>query len=267
MTTYTVRWVAATDATIATDYKVYSDKATSGVFVLDGTVNATDRGDGSYTPYATTLGAILNDISTSVTLSDAANFADGDYISVEGEMILLNGKSGSQFNTCTRGVGGSVVVSHANGVAIYKSHESGSVEVITWGTRKVVSVRVARLDSGVESVSTESVIVNPTPPPNNGYTTLYGILRSTQGNPLSGITVTMDIEASGPYFTSSGAVIYYQQATSTTDADGYFQFFVPRDSKTQNDKTISIKVGTGGAMIDWTVSTIPDVDYINFLET
>lgn len=267
MATYTVRWVAALDATVSTQYKIYSDEAASGTYAEEATVSASDRGDGQYTPYSTTLNGAITATAASLVFTDATNFANGEYVSIENEIIKLGGKSGNTFASCERGIGGSVKVAHDTLTTIYKAHESTSITIATFGSRKIIRVKVTRLDNSLESVASESNIIKPTNPPSNNYTTLYGILRSAQGSPLSAVDVTMTIASSGAYQIGTGDVLYKQTEEAVTDADGYFEFFVPRTAKTDSDKEITLAIGTGSGLITWSVESVPDVDSINFIET
>lgn len=266
MPSYTIRWVAALDATSTTQYNVYSDEATSGTFALESSVAATDRGDGSYTPYQTTLSGSISATAVSLIFDSATNFANNEYVSIEGEIVRLGGKSGSTFASCARGIGGSVRVAHASGVAIYKAHESAAVTIASFGSRNVVRVRVMRSQDATESVAAEAAVVNPTKPPTNEYATLYGVLKSAQGAPVVGETVLMLLEASGAYQIASGDMLYKREESDTTDVDGYFQFFVPRTGKTENDKIVTLTIGSGDGKLVWVIESVPDQDFINFIE-
>jgi predicted RecA/RadA family phage recombinase len=266
MATYTLRWVASVDADASTVYNIYTDEGTRGTFVLESTDSSSNRGDGSYSPYTTTLASLVTDSATSITVASATNFSSGDYVMIGGEVIVLGTPTGATFNGCTRGAGGSVPLAHDSGATVYKMHESASVSV-TFTGRHVITCLVKRENSGSESVAAETKLVSPILPPNNNYSTVYGVLSDVQGNSLNNIAVTLSISTSGAYIPGSGLSIYKEVESTTTDQDGYFQFFVPRSDSVELDaRTITLTIGTGASEIVWDLTSIPNVDAINFLE-
>lgn len=265
MTTVTVRWVAATDADIDTDYKIQSDEAAAGTFADITTQNSTDRGDGSYTPYSTTLNGALSESATSLTLTDGTNFPNGAYIWVGRECILLAGKSSNSYSGCTRGVAGTKPEAQSNGATIYRMHESYSDDV-TFGSRYVVRHRVIRIQGGDQSVAAEATSIKPPVPPQNNLCCLYGILKDPQGNVQNGISASLTISLNNNYVPSESEIILQTTETTTSDADGFFYFFVNKDNYKNgaSDATYTVTINSDLA---WSVDVLPDQDAINILET
>ena len=266
MATVTLRWAAAEAAVSTTDYKIYSDEATSGTFVLVTTRDATNRGDGSYAPYATALTSEVAAGATSLTLDTATNFADGDYAFVENELFLLGGKSGSVFSACVGGQGETVKAKHLAGASVFKAHESYAATV-SFGSRKVVRFRIAQLDAGVEAVPEEITALNPTLPPTSNLTTIYGIVDDA-GTPVANLPVELIINQADNYHPSTGEQFLRRSRRVTTDADGYWEFVVARDRAHAGGDlyTITISPDDTTEKWVWTVRTVPDVDSVNVVE-
>lgn len=264
-TTVTLRWVAATNATSGSTYKIYNDTGTAGTFVLLTTASATDRGDGSYTPYSTTLnqGGTLTATGTSLTLTSGTNFSQGDYVVIDREMIQLGTKSTNTFSGCTRGVGGTVPRTHTDGSTVYKAHET-TADAATFGaSRYVIRYRIAHVLSASESIPVEVTAVNPPDPPDTSFITLYGIREDENGGPKSGETATLTITATNPYGFDTGESLYSATKTTTVGSDGFFYFYVRRDSVVAGRSAVSLSVGSTA----WTVASLPDQANVNFLET
>lgn len=263
-------WVAPADADANTDYRIESDKGTSGTFIEVSTEDATDRGDGSYAPYATTLNGALSATAVSITLTDATNFADGDYAMINREIVYLDGKSGNTFATCLRGVGGTLPVAHDTGAAVKAAHETYVDSAVDFGSRSVIRYKVIRIQGANESVAGELIAVYPPPPPYSNLVTLYGVLEDIQGNPQSGIAVTLVLNDTDNFGIDTGEGILKQTETDTSDADGFFHFFVRRPATHSGPAPdgAGILTLTIGADVTWSVDNLPDdVDYVNYLET
>ena len=114
MASIVIRWAAASDADVNTDYKVYSDYAQSGTFALVVTQNSTLNA-GKYPPVTSTLSGSISATETTIVLASGTDFNTSDYISIDGEIIKLGTKATSTFTGSTRGVGSSVAIAHNNG--------------------------------------------------------------------------------------------------------------------------------------------------------
>lgn len=265
-------WAAAADATVATSYKIQSDLAASGTFVTITTQSASNRGDGSYDPHETTLNGLVSVEDTAITLTDATNFAEGDYIVIQSdyarEMVLLGSKSGATFSNCTRGIGATVPQEHESGAVVYQAHESYLDSAVNFGSRHVIRYRVIRVQGSDESVAAELPAINPTLPPTNNLTTVWGILQDIQGNPKSGITISLAISEADNFHTDSGEFLYKEAETTTTDTDGYFELFIPRNAAHGGGGVFTLSIDAGGAgASSWSITSIPDQDHVNFLDT
>lgn len=265
-----LRWVAPADADVNTDYRIESDKDTSGTFTTVATQNSTDRGDGAYAPYASTLNGALSATAVSITLTDATNFANGNYVQIDKEIVLLGGKSGNTFATCARGVGGTLPMAHDDGTAVKAAHETYTDSAVDFGARNVVRYKVVRVQGSNESVAAELIAVYPPVPPYSNLVTLYGIMEDIQGNPQSGLDVTLVLNDTDNFGVDTGEGIVKQTESDTTDADGFFHFFVRRPSthggpSPDGAGTLTLTIGTD---VTWAVDNLPDgVDYVNYLET
>lgn len=265
-----LRWVPPADADVNTDYRIEADTATSGTFATVATQGSTDRGDGSYTPYTSTLNGALTATAVSITLADATNFANGDYVQIDKEIVLLGGKSGNTFAACARGVGGTLPVAHDNGAAAKAAHETYTDSAVDFGARKVIRYKVIRIQGSDESVATELIAVHPPPPPFSNLVTLYGIMEDIQGNPQSGLDVTLVLNDTDNFGIDTSEGIVKQNETATTDADGFFYFFVRRPATHSGPApdgagSLTLTIGTD---VTWSVDSLPDdVDYVNYLET
>lgn len=265
-----LRWVPPADADVDTDYRIESDKATSGTFVTVATQSSVDRGDGSYTPYASSLNGALTSTAVSITLADATNFSNGDYVQIDKEIVLLGGKSGNTFATCARGVGGTLPVAHDDGAAVKAAHETYTDSGVDFGSRSVIRYKVIRIQGTAESIAAELIAVYPPKPPYSNLLTLYGVLEDIQGNPQSAISVTLVLNDTDNFAIDTGEAIVKQTESDTTDADGFFSFFVRRPATHSGPApdgagSFTLTIGTDNT---WAVANLPDdVDYVNYLET
>jgi hypothetical protein len=261
-TTVDLYWVAPSDATASTNYKIQSDETASGTFVDVATQGATDRGDASYAPYTAILSGALTAGATAVVMDDATNFADGDYVMIDRELFLLGGKSGNTFSDCTPGVGGTAQRPHDDGVTIYAAHEHYQDAPTFASGRHVIRYHIIRVESGVESVAAEMLAVNPTLPPTNNLTTVWGVL-DLSGSPQANITVRLVIGDGDNYMASTSEMLYKKIQTETTDTDGYFEFAIPRDVDRVGGDAYTLTIDPGGEGDEaFTITSVPNVDTV-----
>lgn len=268
MADVTLRWVGALDADINTDYVIESDAAESGTFASVITQGAT----APYTPVSTTLDGALDDSTTTVILTDGTNFAEGDVIVVDKEPILLGTKSTHTFSGCTRAYGQGAPAAHADLATVYKAHESYTATV-TFGNRAVIRFRIHSTDGTDTSDKLEIVAVQPPQPPTSNLCAVWGVLEDLQGNPDSGVVVTCAFLASvagtvetDAYGVDTGELIEATSQTDTTDADGFFHFFLRRDSS-RNSGIYRVTWPSGSGTASWDVTAVPDQSHINIAKT
>ena len=261
----TLYWAGPSDADANTDYRIESDKGTSGTFATVATVDATSP----YASYTTTLDMAdgLTATAVSLTVDDATNFADDDYVVIDRELILLGGKSSETFSTCTRNRGGTMPVAHADAATVANAHETYTDSAVNFGSRHCIRYRVIRVESSGESVAAEFLAVNPTLPPTNNLCRIWGVLDNMSA-PVSGVTVSLAIADSDNYHTDTSEVIRKATQTATTDNDGYFELLIPRNiSRAGGDNfTLTIDPGNSGEYAR-TITTVSDTDSVNFLLT
>lgn len=264
MPTVTLRWRGSTDAVSGDAYKIETDLSVSGTFA---TLVASQAATSPYDPNATTLSGALTASATSLTLADATDFVDGDYILVDREMILLAGKSGSTFSGVTRGVGGTLPIAHADGATVYEAHESYSWSP-SFGSRNLFRARIIFIDaseSNAESVAAEVAVISPTAPPTNNLVTVFGILTDSQGGPVSGATVQIVLSEGGAYSQDSGETLRVETESTTTDADGYWELYTPPTAAFQGAVTRTLTVDVGGSSPEVaTLGTVPEVTSIHY---
>ena len=254
----TLRWVAANNADASTDYKIEADKTTSGTFVTVITRDATDRGDGAYIPYATTLSNSLDSTDIAVILADATNFGSGDYILIDKELIVLGIKNIDTYTGCTRGVSGTIPATHSNGATVTKAHETYTDTNVNFGNRRVIRYRIKRVQGSDESVGAEIVIVNPPEPMYTNLCTVWGIMEDVTGTPQSGMAVKLTIDDEDNYGLDTGETVIKSMAQAVTDEDGFFAFQVRRD-------IAPLTLSMDGLI--WTVQNLPEEASVNFLRT
>ena len=264
MADVTLRWPAATDADASTDYQIESDETTSGTFaeLAASPLNSTDRGDGSYVPYETTLNGALTASATDLTLTSGTNFSNGDYIIIDKEMILLAGKSTNDFSGCTRGVGGTIPQAHSDGAAVYAVHESHADTPTYASGRYVIRYRITRVQGSDTSVAAEATAVNPPLPPTNNLITLWGVVEDIQGNPTENTAVQLMINEADDYGQDTGEGILKTTESAQTDADGFFCFYVRRDVAHVGGGVYTLTVNNQS----FTIAELPDQEHVNFLE-
>ncbi len=263
MATVNLQWAAALDADVNTDYKIESDEITSGTFaeLAASPLNSTDRGDASYVPYETTLNGAITATDTDLTLADGTNFANGDYIVVDKEMILLAGKSGSAFSGCTRGAGGTIPQAHLDTTAVYAAHESHTDSPTYAASRYVIRYRITRVQGSDESVAAEAIGASPPLPPTSNLITLWGIVEDIQGNPEETITVQLVINEADDYGQDTGESIMKMTESTQTDADGFFYFYVRRDVAHVGGGVFTLTINNQA----FTIASLPDQASINYL--
>lgn len=255
----TLRWAGPSDATVNTDYKIQADKATSGSFQLVETVNAASP----YASYTTTLNGTIDSTTTTIVLDDATNFADGDYVLIDKELILLDGKSSNTFSSCTRNRGGTLPVAHDDEAVVAEAHESYLDEDVTFN-RNVIRYRVIRSETAGDSVAAEFIAVNPTLPPTNNLCRVWGVLDDV-GAPFAGATVTLKINDSDNLHTDTSELLVRKTQTDTTDADGYFELLIPRNIARAGGDSYTLTVtGTGIEDYEKTITSVGDYDHVNF---
>lgn len=264
MANVTLRWPASTDADASTDYKIESDETTSGTFaeLAASPLDSTDRGDGSYVPYETTLNGAITAATTDLTLTDGTNFSNGDYIVIDKEIILLAGKSTNDFSGCTRGVGGTIPQAHLTGAAVYAVHESHADTPTYAADRYVIRYRVTRVQGSDTSVAAEATAVNPPLPPTNNLITLWGVLEDIQGNPKESTAAQLAISEADDYGQDTGEGILKLAESAQTDADGFFFFYVRRDVAHVGGGVYTLTINNQA----FTIAELPDQEHVNYLE-
>ncbi len=270
MSTVNLRWVAASDADVDTDYRIEYNNAAADEWDVLVTQNSANRGDGSYSPYATTLSGDIAADATTIVLASGTNFAEGDYVSIgRNEMVLLGAKATATYTGCTRGIGGSLPVAHLSGVAVEKAHESYTHSAYTFPAgRYVIRYRAIRVQGTDQGVAVELTAVNPPVPHASHLCCVYGLLEDANGNPVSGVQVRLDLNENDNFGPDSGDVIYGVPVTVTTDDDGFWYHFIRRDISRSGAGVYTLLIAPGSeGELSWTIGAVPDADSIHFLET
>ena len=258
----TLWWRAYGSADANTDYKIYSDKAVSGTMVLLTTANAADRGDGNYYPYTSTLANDIAKGATSIELTGVTGWANGDRAKIDGETFIFDGLSSNTFGSCTPGADHTLSYAHTAGTTVYQMHETYTDSAVDFGSRQAIRYRVVVSLASGDLVAAECVAVNPTPPPTNDFCTVWGILDSTQGGPVEGNQITLQIRDGDNYNPRTAETYETGTITTTTDADGYWELFVPRDVAHLGGDVLTLTIN--GKSIS--ISSVPDQDTICYLE-
>lgn len=68
----------------------------------------------------TTLAENLDDIDTTITLTDASSLPSSGTVVIDNEDITYAGKTGNDLTGCTRGANGTTATAHANGVNVFE---------------------------------------------------------------------------------------------------------------------------------------------------
>lgn len=255
-----IYWVPPEDATGTSQYEIQADKTIPGTFDVVTTVTPTSP----YTPVTTTLASDITDTDTTIVLTDGTSFLENDYVKIGTEVIKLGTKSTNTFTGCIRGV---IADSHSTGDTVSRASESYSEASVDFGSRHLIRYRVIHIDSdGNRSTAAEAIAFLLPLPPNNLFTTLYGVLES-QGSAVSGVTVTLS-ETDTDNYLSSGEIVYKVTATTTTDSDGFFYFYIPRDKYLlPSGGDPFIVTIASGTTAEWskTIAAIPDENFVNFV--
>ncbi|MFZ1397136.1 MAG: hypothetical protein WAS33_09585, partial [Candidatus Promineifilaceae bacterium] len=195
------------------------------------------------------------------TLTDASNFANGDHIVIDKELILLAGKSSNTFTGVTRGAGGTIPQAHDDTTAVYAAHETHTDSPTYAASRYVIRYRITRVQGSDESIAAEAMGVSPPLPPTNNLITLWGIVEDIQGNPAQGIAAKLVISDADDYGQDTGETILKSNETASTDADGFFYFYVRRDVARVGGGTYTLTVNNQ----NFTITSLPDQAHINYL--
>lgn len=267
-------WSAPDDTDSDDTFELYTDYGeTPGTFVSLATVNAANRGDGQYSSYATLLDGAITKDATAFALSDATQFADGErvfFAKKEGPVILA-GKSGDTFTGVTRGP---VPVDHADLTPVYKANLSYEHTTVTWGSRYVLRYLIRPVIDTVERVGALVKIFNPPDPPDDSFTTIFGLTeRATFGSGaviLPGEPCRLDVEDTDNYLPLTSTNLVRRPIDVVSDDDGFFWFYIPRRDRQEGGDTYLLTLCYGKAVTEglrqWRISSIPDKDHVHFLE-
>lgn len=267
-----LRWPGPAHATSGSSYVIKSDVATPGTFVAVSGSPQT-----ATTPYAsvsTTLTEAMTATQTSLIVASAASFANGDYAVIDKELMLLNGESGTTYTTVTRMLGGTRAAAHLLGVSMYKAHETKTLTAVDFGSgvtlRHVIRYRISHSLAGVEDTPAEYLAVWPSAPPTNNLATLWDVITDIQGNIKAGMTVQLRIDQTDDYHAGTPESLYSEIETTITDADGYFEFFIPRGIDHLGGAGFTLIVdptGDANSKRERTITTVPNTDWVNFWST
>jgi hypothetical protein len=256
-----IKWVGPADANASTQYRIEADKTTPGTFETVDTVSA-------QFPYAaaqTTLDGNLTQTSTSVTLTSATGIVEDDIIVIGSERIRLGTQAGLIFNNCERGVEGTLSEAHSDGDDVLLSHEEYIDEDVDFGERHAMRYRIIRIQDSIESLAIE-LIAFAHPIPNKNQCILFGVIERLDGGlGKSGVPVALTLNELDNYGPDTGELIYTDSPNTETkesDADGYWHFKVRRDIARLGGGALSLLIGA----LPWNITSIPDREFINFLE-
>lgn len=250
-----LRWRGALDADSNTDYKIQADKTTPGTFADVITQDAT----APYAPIASMLNGALTSTATTIIVADGTNFNTSDYVTIGREMIQLGTKSTHTFTGSTRGLGSTIPVAHANLDPVYVAHESYTDLAVNFGTRKIIRYHIIRVQGSNQSVVSEVIAVNPPIPSTTDMCVVWGILQDLTGDVQPSVPVTMVITGASDFLTGTAENIQDTEETTTTDADGFFSFEVPRSASRSANTPITITA----AGKTWTLAQVPDQNFVN----
>lgn len=262
-----LRWVAALDADVNTDYLIEYDLALSGSFATVATRDSTNRGDGSYTPYSTTLNGDIAAGATSLVMTSATNFANGEYAVLEQEMFLLGGKSSNTFAAVVGGQGTTRKRPHLSGVAIYKAHESYTHAGVTFGQRKCVTYRIHRVQGSDQSLAEEILAIQPTLPATRNLSACWVVVQDAQGNRQTNVEMQMTLTEAALYDAATSEFFYKDTEVVVTDDDGYAQFFLPRYLSTVPSIIATVKIAPNtAAETNWDIVRLPTTNTVHLLD-
>lgn len=273
MASIVIRWAAASDADVNTDYKVYSDYAQSGTFALVVTQNSTLNA-GKYPPVTSTLAGSTSATETTIVLASGTDFNTSDYVSVDGEIIKLGTKSTATFSGSTRGVGSSVAIAHNTGATVTVLHETYTYTLpplLSRTTRYVTRIHVSRIQpnitGSIESSPVEIISVSPPEPTTSNLITVWGIIEDIQGNPRANIDLELELQATYEWGQDTGETVRREVETTKTDSDGFFYFFVRKPSLRQHTSGTKLTVDANSTYETvWTLTLTDAMTTINYLE-
>lgn len=269
-----LRWAAASDATVNTDYKVYSDYAQSGTYALVVTRNSSLNTAGTYVALTTTLNGTIDNDDTTIVLTSGTNINANDYVAIDGEVIQLGSKVTNTFSNCVRGIGASIPIAHNSGATVTVLHESYTytLPVITAKTvRYITRLRVTRIQpdvsTSIESPAVDIIAVSPPVPTTSNLITVYGIIEDIQGNPRAGIDTKLEIQATYEWGQDTGETIRRETETYKSDSDGFFFFYVRKPSLRQNTSGTRLTIDVGGTyQTVWDLTLTDSMVAVNYLD-
>ena len=258
-----LRWVGALDADSNTNYVIESDGSATGSFAQIVSQDATS-------PYVPVTGALQGNIAagaTSLTMADATNFANNDYVVIDREMFKLGGKSGNSFNSVVGGQGNTIKSAHSNNTPIHKAHETYTHAGVSFGQRKCIRYHVIREQGSDHSLAQEILAVNPTLPAVNNLSAIWMVIQDAQGNPQVNVPVTMILSTVGNFDPGTAEFFYRDYEPVVTDEDGYFQFFFPRYLVTVESVLATVTIATGQtASKSYDIVRLPTRNAMHLLE-
>lgn len=87
-------------------------------FTTEGAALAAYTAVGELTAPTTTLTSGINATTTTIPVTSGANFANGDYIQIDSEILLITAGGGTNSLTATRAQSGTTAATHANGATV-----------------------------------------------------------------------------------------------------------------------------------------------------
>lgn len=266
-----IPFVASLVADVNTDYLIESDAETANTFATVETINSTDRGDGNYIPYSTTLNGGIAADDTTIILSDGTNFSEDDYVGIVSqlgrELIQLGTKATHTFSNCVRSIGATLPQAWLTGATVYQAHELYQYSLASWPTdRYVVTVRITAITSDGNSDPLEIPIIKPPSPTDNELIVVWGLI-DVQGVRQSGVTVRMVYGDNAGFFPGSGEHQLLSPVTTTTNEEGFWYFEIPRARVNGTYPIITVDY-QGDGEIEFTIENLPtDANHVNIFET
>lgn len=268
-----IRWAAASDATVNTDYKVYSDYVQSGTFALIVTQNSTLNA-AKYPPVTSTLVGSITASETTIVLASGTDFSTSDYVSIDGEIVKLGTKATATFTGSTRGVGSSVAIAHNTGATVTVLHETYTYTLpplLSRTPRYITRIHVSRIQpdvtGSIESSPVEIISVSPPEPTTSNLITVWGIIEDIQGNPRANIDLELELQATYEWGQDTGETIRREVETTRTDSDGFFYFFVRKPSLRQHTSGTKLTVDANGTYETiWTLTLTDAMTTVNYLD-
>lgn len=266
-----LRWVAALDADTDTNYRIEYNGNTPGLFEVITTLDSTNRGDGAYTPYTATLVGDIAAGAASIAFDGVTGFTDGNYAMIDREMFLLGGLSGTTFAACAGGQGNTRRRPHYNGATIYKAHETYTHAGVTaFATRSAIRYHIIREQGADQSLAREILAVQPTLSSTAEFSAVWHVFQDAQGNPQANVPVTMTLLRNDLYDPGTLEGFYRDAESVVTDADGYFQFFLPIFAvdleEGETIATITVAPGVTNTEKTWNITALPTTPAVHLLE-